>query len=601
MNPRDVEAQLRELGTDWPKGNSLLEGVLTQIETTSMHSDQLSSRQGWFTMKYSLAALFACAFVGVCFALQNGQGNVAFGEIAASQILEMAERQETIRQVVTWTDSSGEKKSATVWYARGLGFASFAPEKSIVDNGKYHWEHLKGSKVATRESSEGTDKILAEMMYFSGFIPSEGCQRQKSGDIYEEGESLKCYELLQASSGIPEKLSQLFVYVDHLNLARKIRVRTKHLGKWKTSLEKNMSYGVGIPKSIFEPKFGDHIEIVDREEQLSAIADLSSAIYLEEKPGLLFAVHRACNVEGGGVAMLVSARTPLLKGVEASVSVPKPNRRASDWLSKLFNSAPQFHETFRIKLADAEHKNVYAQWYLITPRNGYNWDVDKKGKLKMRTQISWDSGISPWDFYVDVEGKSPPISIEDVARAVYQDQSSIDSISNLSLLMGVEEKGGQLMEIVEKTNSTTESQYVNAVKNRIRVWRERTDAKLREQLNAQAHFGTVSIVVPALNVRNNKFVNDEYVEMVFKRRPSLVSINVSNTAITDKSLTNLQALSDLAYLDLSGCLVSDASLMLIKSKDSLRELDVRKTRVSHRGIIALKLAQPKLNVRSDFD
>jgi hypothetical protein len=77
-----------------------------------------------------------------------------------------------------------------------------------------------------------------------------------------------------------------------------------------------------------------------------------------------------------------------------------------------------------------------------------------------------------------------------------------------------------------------------------------------------------------------------------KELPQLQSLNLRGTRVTDAGLVNLKGLTNLHELDLSETKVTDAGLANLKGLSTLRELDLTDTRVSDEGVMMLKQALP---------
>src|SRR5260221_6194575 len=159
-------------------------------------------------------------------------------------------------------------KAGELWFARGAGFACVASEFTRIDDGKFLWEHVKGSKFGSRSQSQGPDWMLDQALAVKGDL-EEHCRRFPEGDRDIEKVPCRCFQAVapQAPEGIDlanrGPAQEVFVYVSEDFLVRRVETHELTDGKWNVRVVRNWEYDVAIAPETFRPAFGTDVEIVD--------------------------------------------------------------------------------------------------------------------------------------------------------------------------------------------------------------------------------------------------------------------------------------------------------------------------------------------------
>ena len=81
--------------------------------------------------------------------------------------------------------------------------------------------------------------------------------------------------------------------------------------------------------------------------------------------------------------------------------------------------------------------------------------------------------------------------------------------------------------------------------------------------------------------------------------PTLQSLKLDYTAVTDKGLEPLKQLPKLTELSLDNTNITDAAVEILRTLNSLRSLDLYHTRISKTGYETLRSALPRCRIVYD--
>ncbi len=76
----------------------------------------------------------------------------------------------------------------------------------------------------------------------------------------------------------------------------------------------------------------------------------------------------------------------------------------------------------------------------------------------------------------------------------------------------------------------------------------------------------------------------------------VISVDLSETKVTDAELVHLKELTELQTLDLALTKVTDAGLVYLKGLTKLQTLDLNRTKVTDAGVKKLQAALPKCKI-----
>ncbi len=596
MKPNDCEQLLKQLGDDWPDDNSFTNEIMERLEQDSVQLSKVlpASNKGFSMMRLSFASLVALILVvGLISILPSGRDSVS-AKTTTHSILNAVMNQDSIYIHSTWKDESGLEKKMESWLVKGKGYVELIEGKRIsVDDGVYNWQFQEGTNIAHRTASRNYDDRFKSKLQ----LPDDEYERLEKEDITENDEKLFCYAIKNAApySTGPQRA---YLYIDVDNRIRRVRSWVFKNQQWDLIRSVNYKYNIAVDERLLKPDFDDSVEIIDLDAMVNKLVGLEDALFHSAVLDFEYAVHRAQMLKNGGLSLLVSVR--------------KSNKaKSSNTSANIYNASPQYHDGFRLKLAELKHGGIDVQWFIYVPRAQQQFGkVSADGKFKLEDTVStFDRSVSPPAFNhqfksmqmeIPVENIEDPLTLKEAAEQVYRDHQQLEAIEFKLLDMGVYFKDGQAFGHSGSIKSTSIEKYADAVVNHLRHWETMDEKSIASRMEKEIVNGRASIQVPAISVTGIQSFDDQQLARAVKRQ-DLVVIRAGRTNVTDKGMALLKPLNQLEELLINQTQVGDEGLSHIQTIRSLKELDVRESNVTKEGIQRLRSALPKLRIQSDFD
>ena len=509
-------------------------------------------------------------------------------------------------------------KAGELWFARGVGFALVSSDLTRIDDGKFLWEYVKGSKFGSRSQSQGPDWMLDQALDVKGEL-QDHCRRFAEGDKEIGKIPCRCYQVVppQLPAGVdlgnrgPEQ--EVFVYISEDSLVRRIETHELTDGKWNVRVVRNWEYDLAVPPETFRPAFGADVEIVDADEAFNRLIDLPTALYVTERSGLVYAVHRAQQFENGGVLLMASVRgtAETLQKFPLQRRMMQPGLYFVDGPATHGRASPQGHGCFHIELAQADHEGINVKWWIVVPRGRptdglevepgkviIDFGVVSNGKyaehLKdangVRQNVSWSDAIA-------VPRHEPPLTLTAIAESVYAELAMLRAIKFKRIDLGVRDVNGVPNGRIGTLEDTQSAEFAAAVAEHMKYW-ERNDVDFQIKQGGAGDFDPVTKqvrTIPGAFLGYYSLVDDDTLKR-FAARPEIRIISLRHTRITSAGLAHLKVLGNLEDLDLSETAIDDAGLAHLHEIKSLRRLNVTGTRVTDAGVEKFKAALPGVEV-----
>jgi len=609
----DVEERLRQLAREWPADGTFVKQVMERVARLPASSKPARSPARWWVR----TSLVAAAALLLALGMWQFVVSVWWPTTLYAQVRAATRKVGTIHTVMEVVEENGAvKRVGETWFARGRGFAVTSAESTRIDDGHFFWEHAKESKFASKMRSRGTDDLLDKMLEVQPEL-KDLYRRVPGQDRTIDGKPCQAYELSipperRAAGYDPEIRSLVFVSEDFLvRLVESGKIvgetlQRRSLWKWE--------YDVPVPEDAFRPQFPAGVEIVDTDRAFDWLVDLGRAVHVEEREGLIFAVHRLERFEHGGVLVMSSVRgtAETLKKYPLNRRMIQPGLFLMDPPATNLQTSPQGPGYFRIPLATVSHQGIDVQWWVMVPRGKPdNWCHAGPG------QVQLDLGMTPfagkyadahkdragviqhiyWKQTLAVPAQKKLPSQKAIAESVYADVALLPSIPSRIFDLGVEEVQGNLIGKRGTPQDTSAERFATAVAAHIRYWeRDDIDFRIRQGEVTDVPFGGRSFYpMPVINLAYYRSVDDETLKRVAEQK-EVRTILLRGTRISDKGLATLKSLEHLTQLDLSETEIDDAGLEQLRDFQSLKQLNVQKTKVTPAGIAQLKAALPELEV-----
>jgi hypothetical protein len=448
------------------------------------------------------------------------------------------------------------------------------------------------------------------------------CRRFAEGDKDIDKIPCRCYQVVppQPPAGVdlgnrgPEQES--FVYVSEDFLVRRMEMHELVNGKWNVRVVRTWEYDVVIPPETFRPAFGPNVEIVDADEVFNRLVDLQSAVHVTEREGLIYAVHRAVQIENGGVALMASVRGTgeTLKNFPPRRRMMQPGLYFVDGPATHGRSSPQGHGCFHIELAQVDHEGINVKWWVVVPRgrpadslevepgkaliefgvvaNGAYAD-ERKDASGVRLNFYWSEAIP-------VTRPERLATLAVVAESVHAEQALLRTIPFKHLDLGVRDVNGVPTGRMGTVEQTPSAEFATAVVEHVKYW-ELNDIEF--QIKQGARMGPdwnpttgQGVVIPGAFLGYYSLVDNDTLKRFATQRPDVQIISLRHTNISNDGLVHLATLQKLADLDLAETGIDDAGLVHLAAIKSLRRLNLTAAKVTEAGIARLKAALPELEV-----
>ena len=252
------------------------------------------------TTKLAAAAAIIIGVLGLLVFYGNG-------ETLYAQVIEAIGNARTIHAVSKRLDNGQWAKRTEIWYDqdRGIVETSWDKGKKIyvrIDNGKYMWKYRSGSNFAKRSKTVDPIGLARKVLNVDSF--KKQAIRDPSEDKVVDGIRYLAY--IRSN---PENTFRMLTWLDE---AKRIRgwekIRLLGSGQWETYCIGEVEYNVELNSEIFEPDFGEDVEIVEVDIKLDEHFDLEDALFIKEELGLIFSVHELARCDEGLIFAVSSIR-----------------------------------------------------------------------------------------------------------------------------------------------------------------------------------------------------------------------------------------------------------------------------------------------------
>ena len=608
MNQNEIEDELREFGQAWSRDDSFANSVISRIEAQAgvetVDRIAVSSPLGrlWWNRSVVAATLAVVVGLAVAFGVWSGRSADSFvsAEMLTKAFRAAIESVDTVRMSTTSYDDSGKKlggdgNGILCLFDRKLGFVRGVMDggdwKIVdLDNGVYRWGCDFEKELVSRRAST---KAFASF-FEQGVLSESDYERLEDEDKKVDGRSLACYSIKNLAPFSDGK-QRVFVYVDSNNLVHFSRTWKFKNERWNLIREVSYWYNVEIDASKFEPKFDRKFRIVDIDAEVEALASLDDCLYSRNVSGLIYAIHRATPLKCGGLAVFASLRV-------ASQGSPP---HFSSW--RLYNSSPQFGHFYRIVNAEAMDR-IRMQWFLLVPRESkwHQYDLNSKlveinaldsivkgEKVTFEDTLSLNGPEPDRDFQFknvsvnfEFDELQEPVSLEEAAAMIYQEQKMLANVPFKLLHTGVEAVNGTPTEQRGTVESKTETEFQQAVVDHLAYWQGIDADADRKAMERQITSGFVTVRKPAVHVSGVKEFADEHLQRACQR--DLVVVDVSSTSVSDNGIEMLTGMNSLEELTLCKTAITDKSIEVLIQLKALRKLNITDTMISKEGFERLK-------------
>jgi hypothetical protein len=506
MNSHDeVEKMLERLGSAWPPGDSVVEGVLRAIRSDPPRraSQPVKSRR----IKRVLALAAGIAAVIVLGWLVWPDRSL-YGQARAA-----VHKARTFQMIVT-VPADGKKpeqRFMALWYERGVGFREEHPSEIAIGNAKKSWRYLKDAKLAFESCGNSIPDLVDHVLdsEVGNALKNAKYERYAAGDQLVDGQTCQAYLMTKVEPQIDVELKagkrRMVLLLDDRSRIVRIKTEMRSGDRWIARVISDWRYDVPIDRALFEPRFGADVRVVDADAAFDRFVDLDKAVHREEQRGLWYAIHQVKRFEGGGIFVVSSVRGtdatlrkyPLkrrnLGRFGVAVDGPATNIRRS------FNPADRTNldplnpadglPGWGIELASVDHQGINVKWWVLVPLPNPPPGVKPfdagEGKVKIRVGInSWNNAYGKdygfedadgvmhdliWDIELAVpEPKSLP-TLEAITRQVYADVRALDAVPFKYLNMGNRDSHGGLP---SDLNKITAADFTAAAADDVRWYQE---------------------------------------------------------------------------------------------------------------------------------
>jgi hypothetical protein len=387
MTPKELEDQLRQLGTEWPVP-SVAEAVMARIESRSVPPP----RRSLFNRRRAAFFVATAAMLAVAI----GAGWLLFLANPATlqaQVQQALEKASTAHVVISAVDDQGARQRAEIWYERGRGFRAESPEEVILDDGRQQWTWRPGTKegelvIARRPSRDAVGMITA--LFQLGNAPAAWA-RQRAPEHDREIEGRPCHgfvvipptpQVLNADGSdlVPDPHPpRIVVLADPDERIVHLEVQKQVDGRWQAGREVSLAYNVKIPAEKLAVNLPAGGRVIDADKALEERFPLDKALARGEAEGLLFAVHELQRGPDETFYVVSSVR-----GTPAYLKQHPPKPRRLNLQVTLLDVAEQpaaagnDQDYNRAVFATAEADGVHYLWWLAVRRRYFTVEEGKR-------------------------------------------------------------------------------------------------------------------------------------------------------------------------------------------------------------------------------
>ena len=293
--------------------------------------------------------------------------------------------------------------------------------RSEFDNGKSHWVHRRGQKVATRQLGLSAAAQLERLL--NPLAISSSLQPEPARDEVIEGVPCRCFMATE-----PQHQSRVSVWIDENKRLRRALVDQQIDGQWVTWSRANVAYDVEIDPAAFEPRFEEGVKVVDLTNLFEEVCPLDTAVHRQEQFGYVFAIHELKRLDEFEYYMLVSFRpTPETRKKLAL----RPGEHAGHLFPPIrakIKHPAEFESGFPLAKARADGIEVSA--YLVELR-GFELQPMKRARpqFRLNTHAKLWTEFGSWnDIKFDVPLPDEVVSKEEVVRSLYDTIAALEAV-----------------------------------------------------------------------------------------------------------------------------------------------------------------------------
>lgn len=615
-SPEDIEKLLEGFGKSWPDDDSIVDRVMRKIESTPVRQNLPNRRRIIMKSIIGIAAsvtVFALLWWGV-----EGSRNSLY-----AQVIDAVRKARTlhISQFAQPKDGANPIKATEQWFQRGVGFRMEGFGQIRLGNEDYIWNFNKDRNVVTRSQSNGIDKatmpIFAEIDQLAQELQNE-YERYPEGDQRIDGEPCKAYLLTKtdriADASLKSGERRLLLYLDQQSRLVRAAVQRREDNRYNTESFTSYKYDEPIDPALFKPDFGKDVKIVDADKVFDEFVSLKSAVYVEEKFGLIYAIHRVERFENGCVLFVSSVRgtEETLKKYPLTKRRIQPGQFLSDGPATNPSSSHIGNDSYHMKLADATHQGIDVAWWAMIPQGTRpNHFEVAPGRIKIHVFVSPrgeffnlfqdKNGIGrdlDWDVEVNVPRQESIPTSEEIAEGVYADLETLSAVFFKTLIFSSDDHKMQIGSL-GNIDEISADEYARKIVKDIKWEYEheinfQIDDQFEPKHQQEIHKFMGDRV--AIDLMYNPEVSDSTLEQVAKLK-SVTELYLQGTRITDDGLKHISALTNLQKLDLAETGVTDAGLQHLTGLSSLKHLDLTDTKVTAEGVAMLKQAIPNIKIK----
>ena len=251
---------------------------------------------------------------------------------------------------------------------------------------------------------------------------------------------------------------RILVLIDPEQRPVRMMIEIRDGERWQTESFSRWAFDEPVDRALFQPRFGSDVRIVDADTVFDEFIDLKSAVHVEQRAGLIYAIHRVQRFENGGVFVVSSVRgtDETLKQYPLTTRQVRPGVFVVDGPAVSYRASPQFGNFLRLELAEATHRGIDVCWWAMIPcgRAPARFDV-APGRIRITAGItpcgayakalhSDEHGViqhMTWDIELDVPQQDTLPSVDQIAKEVFADQRTLQSIPTKWLNIGTYREG----------------------------------------------------------------------------------------------------------------------------------------------------------------
>jgi hypothetical protein len=371
--------------------DQLRESLMTSLSNTSKQYKQISQIAhiraliGDTIMKSRTTKLATAAaiIIGASGLLVFFFGN---GETLHAQIIKAIGNARTIHAVSKNLDNGQWEKNTEVWYDRNKGVVETSWDKGKetyvrIDNGQYMWKYHAGSNFAKRSRTVDPMGLARKLLNVDSF--KKQAIRCPDKDKFVNG--IRCSAYLSWNA---ENSWRILTWLDESKRVRAWeKMRLLDNNQWETYRIGEVEYNVELNSEVFEPDFGEDVEIVEVDIKLDEHFDLEDALFIEEELGLIFAVHELARCDEGLIFAVSSIRpadawrdTARAESGRLGVWHYGSYQFGSSW--KRLDNYGRGLSYQPISLAEAYQADLQVKWTLFLPK-GFEPGVAEKCELEV--------------------------------------------------------------------------------------------------------------------------------------------------------------------------------------------------------------------------